>query len=403
MRFKKYLVALITTLFSICVILIINKFLIKVPQKEAVKIGFVYISDEATAYTNNFCRSQREIEEIFGVKIKTIAKYNIPDTENEVKSAVTDLVNQDCKLIFSTSYGYGQFVKELAQKYPDVQFCQATCDNANQTPVLPNYHTFMGRIFEGRYVCGVVAGLKLLELLQAGKINSSNVEVGYVAAFPYPEVISGFTAFYLGVQSIIPEAKMIVRYTNTWGDYLTEKKCAQQLIDEGCVIIAQHSDTFGPAVACEEACVKDKKVVYHVGYNQTMSDVAPTTSLISCRINWTPYLEQAVRAVISGKRIESVVKSKLKGNDSAFGFDKDWVEMLGTNRIIVSPEMSSEIEKLEKQFSSGKLTVFKGNFIGVNPFDENDVWNLNTPFYENKEQSAPSFNYILQDCIIVRE
>ena len=134
-----------------------------------------------------------------------------------------------------------------------------------------------------------------------------------------------------------------------------------------------------------------------------MSDVAPTTSLISCRINWTPYLEQAVRAVISGKRIESVVKSKLKGNDSAFGFDKDWVEMLGTNRIIVSPEMSSEIEKLERQFSSGKLTVFKGNFIGVNPFDENDVWNLNTPFYENKEQSSPSFNYILQDCIIVRE
>ena len=403
MRFKKYLVALITTLFSICVIWSINKFLIKVPQKEAVKIGFVYISDEATAYTNNFCRSQREIEEIFGAKIKTIAKYNIPDTEIKVKSAVTDLVNQDCKLIFSTSYGSGQFVKELAQKYPDVQFCQATCDNANQAPVLPNYHTFMGRIFEGRYVCGVVAGLKLLELLQAGKINSSNVEVGYVAAYPYPEVISGFTAFYLGVQSIISEAKMIVRYTNTWGDYLTEKKCAQQLINEGCVIIAQHSDTFGPAVACEETCVKDKKVVYHVGYNQTMSDVAPTTSLISCRINWTPYLEQAVRAVISGKRIESIVKSKLKGNDSAFGFDKDWVEMLGTNRIIVSPEMSSEIEKLEKQFSSGKLTVFKGNFIGVNPFDENDVWNLNTPFYENKEQSSPSFNYILQDCIIVRE
>ena len=149
--------------------------------------------------------------------------------------------------------------------------------------------------------------------------------------------------------------------------------------------------------------IKDKKVVYHVGYNQTMSDVAPTTSLISCRINWTPYLEQAVRAVISGKRIESVVKSKLKGNDSAFGFDKDWVEMLGTNRIIVSPKMSSEIEKLKRQFNSGKLTVFKGNFIGVNPFDENDVWNLNTPFYENKEQSAPSFNYILQDCIIVRE
>ena len=403
MRLKKYLVALITALFSICVIWSINKFLIQVPQEEVIKVGFVYISDEATAYTNNFCRSQREIENIFGSKIQTIAKYNIPDTENKVKSAVSDLVNQDCKLIFSTSYGYGQFVKELAQHYPEVQFCQATCDNANQEPVISNYHTFMGRIFEGRYICGVVAGLKLLELLQAGKINSNNFEVGYVAAFPYPEVISGFTAFYLGVQSIIPGARMIVRYTETWGDYLAEKKCAQQLIDEGCVIIVQHSDTSGPAVACEEAFVKDKKIVYHVGYNQTMSDVAPTTSLISCRINWTPYLERAVSAVIDGKRIESVVKSKLKGNDSSFGFDKDWVEILGTNRIIVSPQMSKEIEKLKKQFKNGSITVFKGDFIGVNPFDENDVWNLNTPFYENKEQSAPSFNYILLDCIIVRE
>lgn len=403
MRFKKYLVALITTLFSICVIWIINEFLIKTPQENVAKVGFVYISDQATAYTNNFCSSQREIENIFGSKIQTIAKYNIPDTENEIKNALIDLVNQDCKLIFSTSYGYGQFTKEVAQQYPDVQFCQATCDNANQEPVLPNYHTFMGRIFEGRYVCGVVAGLKLLELLQAGKIHSGNVEVGYVAAFHYPEVISGFTAFYLGVQSVIPDAKMIVRYTYAWCDFAAEKKCAQQLIDEGCVIIAQHSDTIGPAVACEEACIKNKKVVYHVGYNQTMSDVAPTTSLISCRINWLPYFEQAVSAVMDGKRIESVVKSKLKGNDSSFGFDRDWIEILGTNRIIVSPEMTQEIEKLKKQFKNGSLTVFKGDFIGVNPFDEDDVWNLNTPFYENKEQSAPSFHYILQDCIIVRE
>ena len=140
-----------------------------------------------------------------------------------------------------------------------------------------------------------------------------------------------------------------------------------------------------------------------MGYNQTMSDVAPTTSLISCRINWLPYFEQAISAVMDGTRIESVVKSKLKGNDSSFGFDRDWIEILGTNRIIVSPEMTQEIEKLKKQFKNGSLTVFKGDFIGVNPFDEDDVWNLNTPFYENKEQSAPSFHYILKDCIIVRE
>ena len=403
MRLKKYLVSLITALFSICVIWSINKFLIQVPQKEVIKVGFVYISDEATAYTNNFCRSQREIESIFGAKIQTIAKYNIPDTENEVKRALTDLVNQDCKLIISTSYGYGKFTKEVAEKFPEVQFCQATCDNANEEPFVSNYHNFMGRIFEGRYICGVVAGLKLLELLQAGKICANNYEIGYVAAFPYAEVISGFTAFYLGVQSVIPNAKMIVRYTYEWCDFDAEKECAQQLIDEGCVIIAQHSDTTGPAVACEEACVKNKKNVYHVGYNQTVSDVAPTASLISCRINWTPYFEQAVRAVMDGKRIETVVKSKLKGNDSCFGFDRGWVEILGTARLIVSPQMSKEIEKLKKQFKNGNLTVFKGDFLGVNPFDKDDVWNLNTPFYENKEKSAPAFNYILQDCIIVRE
>ena len=155
--------------------------------------------------------------------------------------------------------------------------------------MLPNYHTFMGTIYQGRYISGIVTGMKLRELIEQKKLTPAQAKIGYVAAFPYAEVISGYTAFFLGVRSVVSEAVMTVSYTNTWSNTTTERKLAEKLIDEGCVIIAQHSDTTGPATACETASTRDGKLVFHVGYNQTMTDVAPTTSLVSTRINWTPY------------------------------------------------------------------------------------------------------------------
>ena len=157
-----------------------------------------------------------------------------------------------CDLIFTTSYNYGTVTKEFAEKYPGIEFCMATCANANEEPVLKNYHTFMGKIYQGRYTAGVAAGMKMKELIKEGVITEQQAKIGYVAAYPYAEVISGYTAFLLGVRSVVPDAVMTVRYTNKWNDYRTEKKYAKGLIDEGCVIISQHSDTAGPATACEE-------------------------------------------------------------------------------------------------------------------------------------------------------
>ena len=174
-------------------------------------------------------------------------------------------------------------MKKLAEKYPDIEFCMATCSNANEEPRLENYHTFMGAIYQGRYTAGVAAGMKLQELIDNGTITKEQAKIGYVAAYPYAEVISGYTAFLLGVRSVVPDAVMSVRYTNNWNDYLTEKKYAKEFIDEGCVIISQHSDTTGPATACE--ATDSDTPVYIVSYNESMANVAPTTYLTGCKIN----------------------------------------------------------------------------------------------------------------------
>lgn len=398
---KKYLIVAISAFCTICILRLGIHFFHTDYSQRKIKVGFVYIGDSSTPYTNNFVRSQIELEEAFSDNLTTIAKYNIP--EENCEPAIRDLIENDCNLIFGTSYGYGDVMKKLAAEFPKVQFCQATCSNANEAPVLPNYHNFMGTIYQGRYISGIVTGMKLRELISQKKISPSQAKIGYVAAFPYAEVISGYTAFFLGVRSVVDEAVMIVSYTNTWGNTTTERKLAEKLIDEGCIIIAQHSDTTGPATACETASTRDGKLVFHVGYNQTMIDIAPTTSLISTRINWTPYFISATEAVIKGKKIEAVVKADVFGNDSAAGFDNGWCEMIGLNKLIAAEGTKEEIDSKIKQFKTKGIIVFQGNYIGVNPFDPLDTYNLNDPYLENALQSAPSFNYILKDVIQVVE
>ena len=398
---NKYSITALTVICGVLLMFAGTKFFQK-NTADFIKVGFVYNADTATAYTLNFFRAQTELEDAFGDKVQILAKYNISESGSACDEAIDALVKGGCSLIFAVSYGYGEAVKRSAQKYPAVQFCHATGDLAGEEPVLPNYHNFMGTIHEGRYVCGIIAGMKLQELIASGKIKRSQAKVGYVGAFSYAEVISGYTAFFLGVRSIVPEAEMIVRYTNTWSNHVIEKKTAAKLIDEGCVIISQHSDTAGPAIACEEASVKRGKVVFSVGYNQSMTDVAPTTSLVSSRINWSPYILGATEAVLKGKKIESVVKSPYKTTDSAAGFDRGWIEIVGLNTHILADGTTTEMEKTIKQFKNGSLTVFKGNFVGVNPFDESDVWDLRTPFIECEKRSAPSFCYVLGDVIEVR-
>ncbi len=369
----------------------------EIDRKSFVKVGFILDGDESTPYSANFFRAIKALEQEYGESINLITRSNVP--YDEAADVLRDLCKQRCDIIFSNSFGYGETVKEVAAEYPEIQFCEATCDNANTEPVLDNYHTFMGEIYQGRYVAGMIAGLKLQELIYNGTIRSKETWIGYVGAYPYAEVISGYTAFFLGARKTCPTAKMKVKYTNTWTSYAMEKELAEELIEEGCVIISQHSDTIGPAVTCEN--MSSDHPVYHVGYNQDMMNVAPTTSLIGTRIDWNPYICGAVEAVYDMKKIEEAVPGHVHGNDIGAGFEEGWVKMLELNQAIAPPGSEQLVQKTIEDLEAGQIQVFKGDYIGVNPDNPEDTWDLNEEYLENENLSAPSFHYILQDVIIV--
>ena len=206
-------------------------------------------------------------------------------------------------------------------------------------------------------------------------------------------------AFLLGARSVVPQAVMTVKYTNSWNDYRTEKKYARELIDEHCIIISQHSDTTGPATACEET--SSDVPVYNVSYNQSMLDIAPTTYLTGCKINWKPYMKSAIDAVLNDKVIEKQVKGNVNGNDVGAGFDEEWVSMLEFNDIAVANGTKERVKKVIEQFKKGNINVFQGDYIGVNPDNPSEQIDLKEGYIENEYSSAPTFKYILKDIITV--
>jgi len=366
---------------------------------EHIKIGFIFVGDEMTPYTDNFVKAKEHVEEVYGDKVECIVKYNV--VEEMVDGPLQELVDEKCDLIITASYGYGTAVKAMAALHPEIQFVAATCDDANTEPILSNYHNCMGEIYQGRYICGVVAGMKLQEMLRMGIISPEEAKIGYVAAFPYAEVISGYTAFFLGVRSVVPEATMMVKYVDTWSSYTQEKKAAIELIEQGCVIISQHSDTTGPAVACENA--GGNVPVYHVGYNQSMTEIAPTRSLVSCAVDYSAYFEQSVGAVLKGERIEDKVNANVTLQDSYAGIDKGWVKILDINEAIVAQGTADMVNELYAGFKVGEIQVFKGDYTGTNPFDPDDTIDLKTEFRENDNSSSPQFHYVLDEIIMVLE
>ena len=390
---------IITLMTCIAASIIIGVYMVysRKDEDKSIKVGIIYVGDASTAYTDNFIEALADIKEEYGDKVEVMPMYNVAEgTEREY---LEELVNAGCDLIFSTSYNYGITTKEIAGKYPDVQFCMATCSNANEEPYLDNYHTFMGAIYEGRYAAGVAAGIKLKELIDAGIITENEAKIGYVGAYPYAEVISGYTAFLLGARSVVSQTTMTVKYTYKWNDYRTEKKYARELIDEQCIIISQHSDTAGPATACEET--SSDVPVFNVSYNQSMLDVAPTTYLTGCKIDWKPYMKAAVDAVLNGNVIEKNIEGNINGNDVGAGFDEGWVSMLEFNDIGVADGTKEAVESVIEQLNKGKLTVFKGDYIGVKQDNPQDTIDLRDGYIENKDSSAPTFDYILKDIITI--
>ena len=368
-------------------------------EDRVVKVGFVYEGDESTPYNSNFMRAQHALETAYGERAEIYAMCNVP--YHKALDTLRTLAERGCELVFVNSVGYEAAAKQAAAEYPGVQFCQAAGNTANTEPVLSNFHTFMGEISQGRYVSGVVAGLKLKELTEAGTITPQQAKLGYVGAVPCPEVISGYTAFLLGVRSVVPEAVMTVRYTGTWSSYDLEKAAAEALLAEGCVILSQHSDTIGPAVACEAAAAE--RPVYLVGYNQSMMDAAPTTALVSCRINWSPYVLSAFEAILEDDPIEKHVKGHVVGQDAGAGFRRDWVQMVELNEYIAAPGTREVMEEAIEDMRSGRTDVFRGPYTGVDPDDPTDTVDLSTGYGENRDSSAPTFHYILEEIITIRE
>ena len=360
-----------------------------------VTVGFIYDNDETAPYSYNFYLAQETVQKTYKDKVRTMMCSNVLD--EQIHLAVQKLAAGKCDIIFTNSYGN---IRDLAPKYPHIQFCQASFDPEPKAAPA-NYHTFKGEAYQGRYASGVVAGLKLKEMIQKGTLRPEEAKLGFVAAYPYPEVISGFTAFLLGARSVVPQTVMYVKYTNIWDSYTLEKALAAELLEEGCVILSQHSDTVGPAIACEESYAKD---VYHVGYNIDMTEAAPHTSLGGTRINWTPYILGAVKAVMDNQPIEKAVPGNVHPNhDMSAGFRENWVEMTRLNTAILPEGAPARIEETIQALRDGKVQVFKGDYTGVNPNDPKDTVDLHNGFTENQNSSVSSFHYILKDVITVLE
>lgn len=271
------------------------------------KIGAILVGDETEGYTLAHMEGIKAAAKTLGLTDDQIIwEYKVPE-DASCKDKADELALKGCKVIFSNSYGHQDFMQQAAEANPDVTFVAMTGDYAGLSGV-DNLKNAFTSVYESRFVSGIVAGMKVKELVEAEKLteknfdSDGNVKIGYVGAFPYAEVKSGYTAFFLGIKSVYEKVAMEVTYTNSWFDIEKEGAAAEQLMADGCVIIGQHADSTG-APAAVEAALKNGTVAYSVGYNIDMLDVAPTAALTSASNNWAVYYTEAIGAAMKGEEI----------------------------------------------------------------------------------------------------
>ena len=308
------------------------------------KIGMICLHDENSTYDNNFIQALRQVQKDLGLSDDQVIIVNNIGEDSSCYDAAVDLAkNKGCKVIFADSFGHESFMKQAAQEYPEVQFCHAT-GTSGKIAGIENFHNAFASIYEGRYVAGVAAGMKLNEMIAAGEITAEQAVIGYVGAFTYAEVISGMTSFYLGARSVCPTATMKVRYTGSWYDQAKEQEAATALIEKDkCVLISQHADSLGAPTACELAGVPN------VSYNGSTYSAGETTFIVSSAINWAPYFQYIIETAAKGEKIDS-----------------DWCGTIATNSVVLSGvnlDVAAEgtVEKLNeviKALEAGTLHVF---------------------------------------------
>ncbi len=271
---------------------------LKAIAKDDIKIGLICLHDEQSTYDKNFIDAMKEAVNELGLREdQLVIKTGIPETEKCYNTAV-ELVEQGCNIIFADSFGHEDHIMRAAEEYTDVRFFHATGTKAH-TAKLGNYFNAFASIYEGRYLAGVAAGMKLVELYgdKDGNVSDENAKIGYVGAWPYAEVKSGYTSFFLGVRSIVPNATMEVKFTSSWYDEAAENTTAKALIERGCKLISQHADSMGAPNACKE------KGIPNVTYNVSTEKDCKGSYVIGSRINWAPYYKYIVEATIKNETI----------------------------------------------------------------------------------------------------
>ena len=363
------------------------------------KVGFITLHDENSTYDLNFINAAKAACEKLGVEYTLIT--NVPEGQ-ECYDKAAELADAGCNIIFADSFGHEDYMIQAAKEFPAVQFCHSTGTKAH-TEGLDNYHNAFASIYEGRYLAGIAAGMKLNEMIDSGKITADQAKIGYVGAFTYAEVISGYTSFFLGARSVCPSASMEVTFTGSWYDETAEKEGANKLIADGCVLISQHADSMGAPTACETAGVPN------VSYNGSTESVGPNTYIVSSRIDWEPYYEYAITAAMNGDPI-----------------DTDWTGTLATGSVVltdlnanVAAEGTQEaIDAAKAELEDGTRQVFDvttftvdGQQIDSYQADVDTDANYtpdtevveNGAFQESKFRSAPYFDLRIDGITLLDE
>ena len=360
------------------------------PTEDVFKIGFICLHDEKSTYDLNFINAAKAAQTAMGLTDEqVIIKTQIPETD-ACYQAAADLVDQGCDIIFANSFGHEEFMIQAAKKFKDVEFCHATGTQAH-VENLPNFHNAFASIYEGRYLAGIAAGLKLNEMIEAGEFTAEEAKIGYVGAFTYAEVISGYTSFYLGAKSVCPTVTMDVQFTGAWYDVTAEKNAAEALLARNCVLISQHADSMGAPGACEAAGVPN------VSYNGSTYEACPETFIVSSAINWTPYYMYITKCFSTGADIAP---------NWCGGITEGSVVLSGINLDVAAEGTVEAINNAIAQFRAGTLNVFNtANFTvgGKTLTTEDNALISNGYFHESEAISAPSFDIRIDGITLLNE
>ena len=369
---------------------------------ENFKIGVICLHDEASTYDLNFINGVEKIKTVLGLTdSQVIYKKNIPESALCTEAA-DDLVDQGCKIVFANSFGHESFLLASAKKHPEVQFCHATGTTAH-TEGVANFHNAFASIYEGRYLAGVAAGLKLNEMIADGKITAEQAKMGYVGAFTYAEVISGYTSFYLGAKSVCPSVTMEVQFTGSWYDEIKEKEAATALINNNCVLISQHADSMGAPSVCEE------RGVPNVSYNGATDEACPGTFIVSSRIDWAPYYLYIIKQYCNGEAIATDWIGTIKTGS---------VVLTGVNKTAAADGTFEKIQEVAGKLQDGSIDVFDIDTFTVGgkklesykaDVDTDAAFTPDTEavkdgaFRESADRSAPYFDVRIDGITLINE